>query len=93
MPTATDTALTGRWRAAMDSEQVSAAINEHVARVLAAQNALIEEARERALQGGVCGVRVWRHDGKLSVAVDPSVSYGHVYEMVGQEPPSEWAAE
>jgi hypothetical protein len=58
------------------------AIRDHVARIQAQQNAAIEAACERALQGGLYGVKVIRHaDGTISVGVHPDVPYGTVTEQ------------
>jgi hypothetical protein len=73
----------GEWLE--DADQAMAA---YVSRLAVAESAMIEQATEMALQGGTCGVRVWRYEGGVAVQVDPTVPYGHVYEMPhGQRPP------
>jgi hypothetical protein len=47
-------------------------------------NAVIEEAVEEAIQGGVCGVKVSRSKWGWTVIaeVDPSVPYGEIHEHI-----------
>lgn len=52
-----------------------------IAQRYTAHLAAVEEACEAALQGGEHGVRVrWDHEQTVAV-VDPTVPYGHVYDM------------
>lgn len=49
-----------------------------------AQAAAVEQACEAAIQGGACGVSVYRwtdrYTAKLEAVVDPTVPYGHIHE-------------
>lgn len=64
------------------------ALETNARQQLLAEVAMVEQAVEVALQQGRCGVRVWRHDGGVTVRVDPSVPYGHIYETPGKPPPN-----
>lgn len=50
-------------------------------RVATARNAAIERAAETALQGGVCGVLIYRQpDGSELIGPHSSVPYGVIHE-------------
>jgi hypothetical protein len=60
---------------------VSDPIQRWLDAALAARHAAIEEACERALQGGRYGVRVVNlPDGGCLATVDPEVPYGRIHE-------------
>lgn len=69
-------------------EDTSQAMERHARRLAAAEAAMVEKAAEVAAQTGTSGVRVWRYDEGVTVEVDSTVPYGHIYEMPhGQRPP------
>jgi hypothetical protein len=64
------------------------AIDEYVSQILRAEYARIEWAIERAVQDGVCGVKVMRSGGRLiSAEPDPEVPYGQLHEHLLREKP------
>lgn len=61
-------------------------LEAEIRRLFLEQAAALERACEEALQGGQHGVLVVRDRfGGMKVAVDPSVPYGHIYEVDAPE--------
>lgn len=66
----------------MSEGPVMRAIRQQAAAIHAAQQALVEAACEKALQGGRCGVLVVYNGCRLvSAEPDERVPYGHIYQM------------
>jgi hypothetical protein len=56
-------------------------IDDYIREQAQARTQYIETAVEKALQGGVCGVKVvYRLGLFISAEVDPSVPYGEIHE-------------
>lgn len=82
--------VTGGSFTAGPMEDASQAMERHARRLAAAERSMVEMATEVAAQTGTSGVRVWRYDEGVTVEVDATVPYGHIYETPhGQKPPEQ----
>lgn len=58
-------------------------VYEHAREQMRRNSAVIEQACEAALQTGVCGVMVTRHDnGTVAAEVSADVPYGTIHEYL-----------